>query len=61
MNNHKAMKEIRETYPKVVDITNSWLGFWISHSFVQSEEQKEILTRFSEAMKQITKEDEGKA
>jgi len=59
MNNHKAIKEIRETYPKMIQITNGWLAHWLTR-FRQSDEDKEVLMRFSEAMKQITKEDNGK-
>ena len=58
MNNHKAIKELKETYPKVVNITNGWLGFYLSHFPQQSDEEKDISTRFSEAMKQITKEED---
>ena len=53
--NHTAIRHIKETFPKIVNYTNSWFSLAKIHGYEQSEQEKKTIIKFSKAMKQLTK------
>ena len=55
MNTKQAIKDLKETYPKVIDITDNWLLFCQIHGEMQSPAEVKTLKKFAKAMNFITR------
>ncbi len=55
MNKKQAIKDLKETYPKVIEICDNWLLDYQIHGGHQSTEEVKTLRKFAKAMKEIIK------
>ena len=44
--NHTAIRHIKETFPKIVNYTNNWLGLAKNHGYEQSEQEKKTMIKY---------------
>ena len=51
----KAIKDLKETYPKITDICNNWQTFYQIHGNPQSKKEAKIFMKFADAMQVIVK------
>jgi len=55
----QAIKDLKESYPKVIQICDNWQLIAQNHGIQQSKEERKLLKKFSDAMKIIVEGEES--